>query len=82
MNEIIFSILFGSSEFIEVNSVLLFFNKESKYDVIESKFASYNFNQYFIIKLFDFLPFSVIKVINNFYNFNLKFIIQYKFIIL
>ena len=48
MNEIIFSIFFGSSEFIEVNSVLLFFNKESKYDVIESKFASYNFNQYFI----------------------------------
>ena len=41
MYVIIFSNFFGMSELIDDNSVLLFFNKESKKEIIESEFVSY-----------------------------------------
>jgi hypothetical protein len=42
-NVIIFCNFFGTSEFIEINSALCVFNKESKKDIIDSEFASYIF---------------------------------------
>ena len=60
MNETNFSIFSGSSSFIEDNSVFFVFNKESKYDAIETKFISYNFfNKFFSA----FLPFSIFVII-------------------
>ena len=42
IKDIIFSMFFGRSEFIEVNSVEFDFSKESKNDEIDSEFSSYN----------------------------------------